>query len=175
MKKIVLMALAVATAVAVQADLRQYTIFGVGGSPAPIVIGNDGVADGAFPSAPADGSNALAEYGWINLTTDVETIAPAGGGAGWFGALGGYVVGGFAVTDQETQSIAVRYYNEAKSYFIDSQPIVLPDLTDPIAPGADELGVDFSGQNWVAVPEPATIGLMGIAGLGLYLSRRKRR
>ena len=32
-----------------------------------------------------------------------------------------------------------------------------------------------TGATWAAIPEPATIGLMGIAGLGMFLARKKAR
>jgi hypothetical protein len=32
-----------------------------------------------------------------------------------------------------------------------------------------------TGATWAAIPEPATIGLMGIAGMGMFLARRKVR
>ena len=39
------------------------------------------------------------------------------------------------------------------------------------------VGLQASGDNYkvVAVPEPATFGLMGVAGLGLFLARKKAR
>jgi hypothetical protein len=60
-----------------------------------------------------------------------------------------------------------------------------PTLTayDPLVPtstysfnmGADLTEVWIDAQGTTVVPEPATIGLMGIAGLGLVLARRKAR
>lgn len=37
------------------------------------------------------------------------------------------------------------------------------------------LGGDIASSSYEVVPEPATIGLMGIAGLGMFLARRKAR
>jgi hypothetical protein len=36
-------------------------------------------------------------------------------------------------------------------------------------------GTTVISGDWVAIPEPATLGLMGIAGLGMFLARRKAR
>ena len=42
-------------------------------------------------------------------------------------------------------------------------------------PAAD-VTIAMGSQDWLAVvPEPATIGLMGIAGLGMFLARRRSR
>ncbi len=54
---------------------------------------------------------------------------------------------------------------------------------DPAVGYVPTLGVDTSEsliamgtQDWVqVVPEPATIGLMGVAGLGMFLARKKAR
>ena len=43
--------------------------------------------------------------------------------------------------------------------------------TEGDIPGGFTIGVD--GEQFTVVPEPATIGLMGIAGLGLFAARRK--
>ena len=37
------------------------------------------------------------------------------------------------------------------------------------------MGVGAAAGSWQAIPEPATVGLMGVAGLGLFLARKKAR
>lgn len=52
---------------------------------------------------------------------------------------------------------------------VDTGTIFQGNLTG-VAPGQ---AVDIASANTTVVPEPATIGLMGIAGLGLFASRKK--
>jgi hypothetical protein len=53
-------------------------------------------------------------------------------------------------------------------------PLVAPS-TYSLNMGLDVAEVWIDSQGTTVVPEPATIGLMGIAGLGLVLARRKAR
>jgi hypothetical protein len=52
---------------------------------------------------------------------------------------------------------------------------LVPTSTYSLNMGLDVAEVWINSQGTTVVPEPATIGLMGIAGLGLVLARRKAR
>ena len=50
-----------------------------------------------------------------------------------------------------------------------------PDANPAAAPQSFNPGDITSNVQVIAIPEPATFGLMGIAGLGLFLARKKAR
>ena len=161
MKKLMIVMLAVATAVAVQADLRTYN---------SLFTGVDSVAPG--------GTGAVGEgFGWaVSVTSDTLGVVQETGADnfGWNTGFG-YTINTFSFTVEELDSVTLTMYDAPTSggagNFIVSAPIVVADLTDPIAPGSNEYTFDFSGSTWEAIPEPATIGLMGIAGLGMFLGK----
>lgn len=169
MKKILMAVAVLAVAGLVQADLltwnSQFLYTGV--NPAP----------GTSPSG--DGVDG---YGWQtdialagSLVTAPSLIPDAGTAAnyGWYDGSG-YYVGGFQFTAEDVQDVVMRIFSD-NGYALDSQVLSLPDLPGNPGPGETNVQFDFTGSTWVAVPEPATIGLMGIAGLGLFLARRKAR
>lgn len=58
----------------------------------------------------------------------------------------------------------------------DKLPPAAPDIRDLDNAGAGGFaGLQPNGDVYQVIPEPATIGLMGIAGLGMFLARRKTR
>jgi hypothetical protein len=73
----------------------------------------------------------------------------------------------------------VRAWNQEGTYYAQSDALA-PTLTeyDALTPSTI---FDVKGEatgtltDIEAIPEPATLGLMGIAGLGIYLARRKAR
>ena len=79
----------------------------------------------------------------------------------------------------EGSSVVVRAWADtalgANTAYIDSYAGPLADLDDgvPPAPGSTDVTFGSTDAQWTVVPEPATIGLMGIAGVGLFAARRK--
>ena len=166
MKKVLLGMTALMLVVAVQADLvnrtwsSQYVY-------ANVPLGVPAASDG---------------YGWqtdIALTgtaLGAATLAPNAGTSvnlGWY-VGNGYYVGGFQFDAVEQESVVMRIFDGTVNY-LDSQPIVLADIEGTPGPNDFDVTFDFTGSEWVAIPEPATIGLMGIAGIGMFLARRKVR
>jgi hypothetical protein len=114
------------------------------------------------------------------LRVSDDTVLETTSILGYQGPGVGYFVQGL-VTDPivEGTTVYMTLYNNidanSATYFMESAPYDLQDLDNPWSSPADQVNIDFSGSSWVAVPEPATIGLMGIAGIGMFLARRKAR
>mgnify|MGYP003573283988 CR=1 FL=1 len=164
MRKLMAVMLVLAVAVAAQADLRTYnSLFTAANVP---LTGTEVDGDG-FGWAVSFDSSTLGE---VDETTALTL--------GWITGFG-YTVNAGSFTVNELDTVSAVLYDAPSSgsalNFIVSAPVVVPDLTDPIAPGSNEVTFDFSGSSWEAIPEPATIGLMGIAGLGMFLARKKVR
>ena len=173
MKKVLLATTALMMVVAAQAALidRDWSALGLYVTPSFEIpeVSYDGVgwdiAIGAAGSAPLDvlvgNAQVVDSYGWYD---------------GF-----GYSVPGFNFVVQEGQDVVMRLFNDvpagSQTHYLDSQAFSLPDLDDANPPSGAQLEVafDFTGSTWQAIPEPATIGLMGIAGLGMFLARRKVR
>lgn len=100
---------------------------------------------------------------------------------------GNLVIGPWLMDTPVEELTTIKYivYNSttlpgaAPYWYIESSSFQLPDLTGPLGPGDSDVAqsnFSFSGKSWSqVVPEPATIGLMGVAGLGMFLARRKTR
>ena len=91
--------------------------------------------------------------------------------------------GSFGVFDGAafvTADVYARIFNPAGDrYFVD-RVLQFSDLDSGAspAPTPEKYIMNSSGPgeaSGVVIPEPATIGLMGIAGLGMFLARRKTR
>lgn len=174
MKKLMVAMVAVLTVASVaKADLLPWDWATETGTKVPTV---------APTGSPVFGNGT----GWfvevISLTDDpvLDSRADATTAAGWlpFTVPPAYSINSFNFTATDEDSIAMRLYDASSiggaSWFIDSIATVLPDNPDQ-APPTTPIAFDFTGQSWQAIPEPATIGLMGIAGLGMFLARKKTR
>jgi hypothetical protein len=73
---------------------------------------------------------------------------------------------------------------DASAWVYDDGATSSPPVPDPATiyqlnalPGADftSVALDLNGSTVVAVPEPATFGMMGVAALGMFLARKKNR
>lgn len=96
------------------------------------------------------------------------------------GEYGGYMqdIGTFgAATDLDNVQM-VLYNNADKNlatWYITSLALALPDAPDTPDPDAVKVTFDFTGQTWQAIPEPATVLLFGIGGMGAWLLRRRQQ
>ena len=75
-----------------------------------------------------------------------------------------------------TWNVAGTYYNQTITIDPTLEPYVATDTGTIIAVSlvpTDAAAYPFT--NVEAIPEPATLGLMGIAGLGMFLARKKAR
>jgi hypothetical protein len=79
--------------------------------------------------------------------------------------------------------VFIRAWNQEGTYYAQSDTgvsLLSPTLVEYNAQDTGTI-LDIKGAatgastNIEAIPEPATLGLMGIAGIGLYLARRKAR
>lgn len=198
MKKIMMMALVAGLVGAAQADyyINFSSYWG------NTIDGGDflpNIGDQATVQLIYAGANGIADYGngdVIDASVDTDLLAGddvllysgifenTGGlyeesAAGSFGVFDGAAFLGAPVYGRIFNSSAPgdgdRFYvgSVANLNDLDSgaEPPPVPDNYDLVGPG---VGLSPNATGTV-IPEPATIGLMGIAGLGLYLSRRKAR
>ena len=137
----------------------------------------------AQPSVGGEGTGWQVDVALAGSLATAPSLAEAAGAVGQFGWYDGYGydVPGFNFDAVENDAVVMRLFNAGAkagaTHYLDSVAIVLPDFDDGVPPAAGALNVtfDFAGAQWQAIPEPTTIGLMGIAGLGMYLARRKKR
>ena len=86
------------------------------------------------------------------------------------------------------ETVFARVYDvgaqNGDGFFFQSATFTAHDLTPPAAPEAFQVdndpnpafaGLQANGDVYAVIPEPATFGLMGVAGLGLFLARKKAR
>ena len=162
---------------------------------------NGGVAGLMAPTA----GNAVVELYYVGANGLFDTLAGAGtlgditaGGVGddvlltSFFAPVGSVYADFAPqaytgTYLGTGEVFARIWNDADAsaggpWFYQSAILAANNLNPaaqpPPTPDALDIGGGATGQaatHGQVIPEPATLGLMGIAGLGMYLARRKVR
>lgn len=178
MKKVMLALTAVALVGVAQADLvsREWTSQNIYAQP------NLGLAD--YEGAAWQIDIALAGTVADRTTPSLVSAAVPGTAdtAFWYDGYG-LLVGGFNFTADEGQEVVMRIFNAPTqaeaTMFLDSVAMVLADVEGAPPPGAFDVTFDHgtyaapAGQWQAVVPEPATFGLMGIAGLGLFLARRK--
>ena len=121
---------------------------------------------------PADGTGA----GWY-----MEVIGGNTTGGNTTSALGFYsevfyLSQGFNFNADEGASVVLKLWDNAvpasAGWYIESTASTL--ATGLVAPPTTAVGFDFTGQNWVAVPEPATIGLFGLGALSAWIVRRNK-
>ncbi|MGC9259510.1 MAG: PEP-CTERM sorting domain-containing protein, partial [Phycisphaerae bacterium] len=83
------------------------------------------------------------------------------------GSLAGPVLGQYQTTPGD-----VNFQAESFTYTADANTTDFLVLQN--ASGAGDLTVDFTAVSVAAVPEPATLGLVAVGGLGLLLLKRRR-
>jgi hypothetical protein len=194
MKKVLLVVTAVAMAAVAQAD------FVVDVSCSWGIYKADGVT-----GLMAGGGNMAVEVYYVGDNGVFDTTAGAGvmgdvlpGGNGddillmSFNAPYNSAYGDFApqpLVDNYlgTGEIFARVWNDADAsvggpWYYQSAILAAGDLdpgaSPPPTPDSLDIGGGAAGQTATmgqVIPEPATIGLMGIAGLGMYIARRKVR
>lgn len=136
-------------------------------------------------SGSNSGDNILAEFdttpGFAGTWSDLGNQ----GGVFNLGTQAGYLA--VRVFNADDMGIGAGYFQynldtDGTLATYNAQDLATAYYTDTlvVAPGAEEAkitGGDFSAANGVitGIPEPATLGLMGIAGMGLFLARRKAR
>jgi hypothetical protein len=196
MKKVLIAAVAVMAVGAVVADISIDWKSGTGGA----VID----AGGAYPAGPYLGEGAVVQLIWSTtpavtaggaypvlggalLADEVQldisaTVGGFGQGFAGGGIYGNADVGGLDVNSGYFYTRIHQRQGQSGDFFLDI-PGASPVLTEynPQDTGSvysdDVLAGLFNidGNGTTVIPEPATIGLMGIAGLGMYLARRKTR
>jgi hypothetical protein len=144
-------------------------------------VGNDNAAgwqnDGTFKLnlvGDAVGSGSMGQINDVYLGFSTTVLNPAGTIKLFAGKAGLAVPNSIKIYSIVFNAAAVAdatvgYVTDATTF--DSGTVVAPGT--PLAYNATG-GQIFGTQN-VAIPEPATFGLMAIAGLGLFLARKKAR
>jgi hypothetical protein len=193
MKKVIAVTMAAMVAGIAAADLSidwqagtAGAIYDVGGSGATGPFVEGGVVQLIWSLSPA--VTAPGQYdvlGGAMLADEYLLLqdVTAAFGQGWGGS------GIWANSDVGGNDISAGYFytrihqgaGAAGDFFVDvaqTAPVLATySATDPSTTYSDPVlgifNVDANGTT--VIPEPATIGLMGIAGLGMYLARRKTR
>jgi hypothetical protein len=115
----------------------------------------------------------IALFGSQALSPPLVENAGTAANYGWYDGYG-FAIAGFSFNAFEGETVVMRIFDAtnkgAATAYLDSLPLTLPDITDPPPPGAFDVTFEFE-----AVPEPSTVGLMGLAGLGLFLCRERIR
>ncbi len=200
MKKYLILLISIAISGSVHADIyaAPYVGYGIAGKganggivdpiPGTVIALQilDGGGDGldyslAGPLVPYwDGSFQF--FGNDSLIGLIETTVTSTPGADFsdYGTTISGLVGGFGTPWASDTWVRVSGINhgdwvwEAPISFFDgdySDPKTLPEQID--IDGSKLVSAD--GTVTIQVPEPSTIGLMGLSGFGLYLARRKTR
>jgi hypothetical protein len=196
MKKVLIVAMALVASFAV-ADLSvdwnnsNLPVYDVGGTGTvgPFVEG--GVIqliwslNGITTTTP--GEYAVNDGALLPGETQLGALDFTGGFGLWQGLGGVFSNADVGGTDINTGFFFTRIHQrqgQAGDFFVDVGEVNAADwvysATDPAtvfkdnALGGAPVSIDQAGTTTI-IPEPATIGLMGIAGLGMYLARRKTR
>lgn len=185
MKKIVTMAVAAAFAGLAVADISiNFENLGTTVNAAGGGFVNQALAQLIWTAAPVqtqgnpDGALNAGEVLLAEVTTTVgyagtwsdQPMVVRGTDAG----VGGVVAdGNFFVRIYDVDAMAKDDY--FLQQFVTEGPLVEFAKPSDIYQTNGLLGGDIDAQGYQIVPEPATIGLMGIAGLGMFLARRKNR
>jgi len=176
MKKVLVLIAVAAFAMMAQADLitRDWTLVTLGGSfgGAGSEMPSYQTAVLSVPTTSYDGAGWQVDL--INLST-ASTTASVTANNGWFDGYG-YWISGTSFNTLEANSMVLRLWNSTKTYKLDSQVLVLPDLVDPIAIGSTDVTFNFTSSTWQPViPEPATVGMLGLGALVAMALRRGKR
>ena len=196
MKKVIIAGLVVSDmAMSAVADATyNVNVFTAGGYETSV-----GVGDGANPLLPNVGDSALVQLYYVGGNGIIDTTVGVGGTSGDDVIIGSFlqtnngganeqyalVNGIVADPNYLGANVFARIFDTADAgagswYYTGSvQPVAAYDTTvspPPLPEGYDITGVGIQPLNTgQVIPEPATIGLMGIAGLGMFLARRKTR
>ncbi len=200
MKKIIVAAVAAAIVGGAYADIKMDLLVSYGISDntgtagiVPDVVGQDivlqlysvglnGLID--YAAAPANGTlgdilGTAGDGDDILLGSGIFTVANVG-------AFEDYAAGAsISIAAPWTSPVYARVIGAgdngitAGDWFFQTGIFAAADITDPKAL-QQAVFVDNGGLGGVAnmgqvIPEPATLGLMGIAGLGMFLARKKAR
>jgi hypothetical protein len=131
--------------------------------------------------APDLASESGSGAGWyVSLVNNADQSELASTSVAAWNANSLYVLGWNTPAIEEGLDVFYRIYNDtvlpSGSYSqIDSQTVTLQDLSAGYLPGANNVTLDFTGQTWQAVPEPASVGLISLGGLLAILYSRKQR
>ncbi len=180
MKKVLVALLALAFAVTANADVKTFKQLAFGG--ANVGVGNEPMpsyADtvlgvGTVTGEGSDWQFSIWDTGTDTLVQDVTLSY----NFGWYDGYG-YGAGESFFDAAEGSSVALRLWNDSNSsvatYYLDTQAFVLPTLSATPGPTDADVAFDFTGSTWVAVPEPATIGLFGLGALSAWILRRSKK
>ena len=167
MKRKLLMSVLLLSGLVASADMYTYSIEGANLTTPEL---------SSEPGAGKDWLVALVDNTGLELSS--TTVA------GNHSSLHVLIIGGWTTELlEEGTDVHYRVYNNTEAagatYMIESPVYTLQDVDNPVPPGALDIdqgagkAFDFTGATWVAVPEPATFGMMAVAGLGLFLARKK--
>ena len=118
----------------------------------------------------------------VVLADFMSPVAISGDGFTEFGIFQQLVQSAFLGAGE----VSGRIYNGDESVFFQGHIQTMTDKIIGSPPPTQELynlgenGTAFAGQDaagnvYQVIPEPATLGLMGVAGLGMFLARKKSR
>ena len=197
MKKIIITALVAGMAIASQADIFISYRTGFGVSDGGDISGNTpllGVGERAMVQLIYAGANGIVDGvagigGGVSgddiviseIFSPVVQPADVGGFFREFGIWDQYNVTFNGALDGNVYGRVFQSDVAAPGSFYYQSGLFAASDKDPVGPPADTPEVFNLGDNAIAladqqvIPEPATFGLMGIAGLGMFLARKKTR
>jgi hypothetical protein len=151
------------------------------GSIAQLIWSADAPA-GAMPGVDVGGTMLAGEF--LLSTINLNTLAYGAWGPGPGLTYTSADVGGADINAGYIYARVFEGVGAANEYYYTSTKVI--DTANWVLVGTDpstvysasvpEAGIiNIDAQGTQVVPEPATIGLMGIAGLGMFLARRKTR
>ena len=182
MKKKLLLLVAAAAAVSVSADMVSFRWTGGLVSDGivnaePVLTFLDGNASGLIMDKVVDGKIDISElvlFVGTEYATMPAVVAPFGPAKGQWGTA---YMEDLAAIDQNAYAVVGAFEAVVGSTFMVSEMALVKNLF-PAGQATPDLPQDFDPGAMTSVevvPEPATFGLMGIAGLGMFLARRKAR
>lgn len=200
MKKTLAMLAAVAVAGTVSADLsvnwgNGAGVVDEGGSAAAGPYCENAIIQiiwSATGITTASGNSYAVGAGAVLSGEYILTSGTTGSYGLWSGLGGTFTDADVGGSDIHSGKIFTRIFQDgtpsAGDYFYDvgvmdadleynpGPPPVASTVTDMTNPtGANGSAINITDGGTTVIPEPATIGLMGVAGLGMFLARRKVR